>query len=213
MTLVCVSQYALVFSGHLLNLQTAVLNCTCATQDNAAFIRCLWKVCCKFYSECKSWTMYMIARDTHKVFNDSHHGILSSPSSSSSSSSLFPARSLGSPYWWDFCTCDCLATVLVSTFWWGKFCRQIFLMLWLRCYVLTNTYWIPNLPPCLSKESFLRRYNDAPLANVPPYFPFLAVVWWFVCLLLLHSPAISPGFTILGWDFCVCDRFLIQPLR
>ena len=31
-------------------------------------------------------------------------------------------------------------------------------------------------------------------------------------LLLLHSPAISLGFTIFGWDFCVCDR-LIQPLR
>ena len=27
-------------------------------------------------------------------------------------------------------------------------------------------------------------------------------------LLLLHSPATSLGFTIFGWDFCVCDRFL-----
>ena len=32
-------------------------------------------------------------------------------------------------------------------------------------------------------------------------------------LLLLRSPAISLGFIIFGWDFCVCDRFLIQPLR
>ena len=31
--------------------------------------------------------------------------------------------------------------------------------------------------------------------------------------LLLRSPAISLGFTIFGWDFCVCNRFLIQPLR
>ena len=28
-----------------------------------------------------------------------------------------------------------------------------------------------------------------------------------------RSPAISLGFTTFGWDFCVCDRFLIQPLR
>ena len=29
----------------------------------------------------------------------------------------------------------------------------------------------------------------------------------------LRSPAISLGFTTFGWDFCVCDHFLIQPLR
>ena len=29
----------------------------------------------------------------------------------------------------------------------------------------------------------------------------------------LRSPAISLGFTTLGWDFCVCVSFLIQPLR
>ena len=29
----------------------------------------------------------------------------------------------------------------------------------------------------------------------------------------LRSPAISLGFTTFGWDFCICDRFLIQPLR
>ena len=28
-----------------------------------------------------------------------------------------------------------------------------------------------------------------------------------------RSPAISLGFTTFGWDFCVCDRLLIQPLR
>ena len=28
-----------------------------------------------------------------------------------------------------------------------------------------------------------------------------------------RSPAISLGFTTFGWDFCICDRFLIQPLR
>ena len=32
-------------------------------------------------------------------------------------------------------------------------------------------------------------------------------------LLLLCSPAVSLGSTIFGWDFCVCDCFLIQPLR
>ena len=28
-----------------------------------------------------------------------------------------------------------------------------------------------------------------------------------------RSSAISLGFTTFGLDFCVCDRFLIQPLR
>ena len=30
---------------------------------------------------------------------------------------------------------------------------------------------------------------------------------------VLRCPAISLGFTTFGWDFCVCDHFLIQPLR
>ena len=47
----------------------------------------------------------------------------------------------------------------------------------------------------------------------------LRILWlkvYFIYLLLfffLRSPAISLGFTTFGWDFCVCDRFLIQPLR
>ena len=32
-------------------------------------------------------------------------------------------------------------------------------------------------------------------------------------LLLLRSPAISLGFTIFGWDFCVCDRFLNPTIK
>ena len=35
----------------------------------------------------------------------------------------------------------------------------------------------------------------------------------FLFFFFLRSPAISLGFTTFGWDFCVCDRFLIQPLR
>ena len=35
----------------------------------------------------------------------------------------------------------------------------------------------------------------------------------YLLLLLLRTPAISLGFTIFGWDLCICDRFLIQPLR
>ena len=37
--------------------------------------------------------------------------------------------------------------------------------------------------------------------------------FWSTWVLLLRSPAISLGFTILGKKFCVCDSFLIQPLR
>ena len=40
-------------------------------------------------------------------------------------------------------------------------------------------------------------------------FLFLFLFFFF----FLRSPAISLGFTTFGWDFCVCDRFLIQPLR
>ena len=36
---------------------------------------------------------------------------------------------------------------------------------------------------------------------------------FFFFFFFLRSPAISLGFTTFGWDFCVCDRFLIQPLR
>ena len=39
------------------------------------------------------------------------------------------------------------------------------------------------------------------------------LVWWFFFFFFWRSPAISLGFTTFGWDFCVCDRFLIQPLR
>ena len=35
---------------------------------------------------------------------------------------------------------------------------------------------------------------------------------FFLCVCVC-SPAISLGFTTFGWGFCVCDRFLIQPLR
>ena len=41
---------------------------------------------------------------------------------------------------------------------------------------------------------------------------FLDLVCLFILLLLLSS-AISLGFTIFGWDFCICDHFLIQPLQ
>ena len=38
--------------------------------------------------------------------------------------------------------------------------------------------------------------------------------WKFFFLFFFwRSPAISLGFTTFGWDFCVCDLFLIQPLR
>ena len=52
-----------------------------------------------------------------------------------------------------------------------------------------------------------------------PYIPFFTISGFTISgftiytILLLCSPAISLGFTISGWDFCVCDRFLIQPLR
>ena len=39
------------------------------------------------------------------------------------------------------------------------------------------------------------------------------MIFFFFFFFFLRSPAISLGFTTFGWDFCVCDRFLIQPLR
>ena len=38
-------------------------------------------------------------------------------------------------------------------------------------------------------------------------------LFFFFFFFFLRSPAISLGFTTFGWDFCVCDHFLIQPLR
>ena len=35
----------------------------------------------------------------------------------------------------------------------------------------------------------------------------------FFLFFVFRSPAISLGFTTFWWDFCVCDHFLIQPLR
>ena len=42
-------------------------------------------------------------------------------------------------------------------------------------------------------------------------FFLFCFVWVF--FFFWRSPAISLGFTTFGWDFCVCDCFLIQPLR
>ena len=39
------------------------------------------------------------------------------------------------------------------------------------------------------------------------------IIFFFIFFFFFRSPAISLGFTTFGWDFCVCDRFLIQPLR
>ena len=41
----------------------------------------------------------------------------------------------------------------------------------------------------------------------------LFLFFFFFFFFFVRSPAISLGFTTFGWDFCVCDRFLIQPLR
>ena len=44
-------------------------------------------------------------------------------------------------------------------------------------------------------------------------FTYASTILFFFFFFFLRSPAISLGFTTYGWDFCVCDRFLIQPLR
>ena len=48
-------------------------------------------------------------------------------------------------------------------------------------------------------------------------FYFILFIYFYLFIyfffFFLRSPAISLGFTTFGWDFCVCDRFLIQPLR
>ena len=56
-------------------------------------------------------------------------------------------------------------------------------------------------------------------ASVFALFVYKFICFTLCCLsflfffFLVRSPAISLGFTTFGWDFCVCDRFLIQPLR
>ena len=61
-------------------------------------------------------------------------------------------------------------------------------------------------PFCPEPLQTLKLGNLASSATVFVFFFFLFVFF-------LRSPAISLGFTTFGWEFCVCDRFLIQPLR
>ena len=66
-------------------------------------------------------------------------------------------------------------------------------------------------------------HHPSPRFPPPLFFPYsfhsLLVVmsgfrfFFFFFFFFLRSPTISLGFTTFGWDFCVCDRFLIQPLR
>ena len=58
-----------------------------------------------------------------------------------------------------------------------------------------------------------RRVHPPPTPSPLSFFLFKCAFFFFFFFFFLRSPAISLGFTTFGWDFCVCDRFLIQPLR
>ena len=75
---------------------------------------------------------------------------------------------------------------------------------------------VPEILACCwdIEQSTNNLFNTSTLpGSFPLLWSILLSMVSLLLLLLLRSPAISLGFTIFGWDFCVCDRFLIQPLR
>ena len=101
----------------------------------------------------------------------------------------------------------CLITGRVL-FCWLTFCSVFLMDSW---YVLCVFNTIKRLKRLVDESCccyYPFHYYHSSLS--PPSF-LLLVGFFFV--FFLRSPAISLGFTTFGWDFCVCDRFLIQPLR
>ena len=64
-----------------------------------------------------------------------------------------------------------------------------------------------------SEEKCARKWSQEVLLHIDLVTHRQGQGQWKCFLFFLRSPAISLGVTTFGWDFCVCDRFLIQPLR
>ena len=108
--------------------------------------------------------------------------------------------------------CTCLSVCLFS----GDCCRSFTLSLVWEAWCLDSDLIIPGTWMNFCIGCFLDACSTINMKSVSQgqicWHNFtwkVAVLVFFFVVFFLRSPAISVGFTTFGWDFCVCDCFLI----
>ena len=82
---------------------------------------------------------------------------------------------------------------------------------------ICQLYYLDNLTifSCLLNTGHIKLLSFLAYLCLFAVESHITMVWgfFFFFFFFLRSPGISLGFTTSGWDFCISDRFLIQPLR